>query len=124
MKNREIVKVLCLPYCSFYKEGKEEMLCLCAELLMMILESDKRELVLNVLLSKGSEKRPDEKVYYHDRQSLEHLCSKCGFYITECDFTDPDFKGYSNPCGGFMAIMKLLKAQAVSWDEIVSVVKA
>jgi len=120
MKNREIVKILCLPYCSFYKEGKEEMLCFCAELLMMILESDKREMVIDVL---SSNKGPTEKVYYQDRQSLEHLCSKCGFYITGCDFTDPDFKGYSPPCGGYIAIMKLLRAHAVSWDKISSVVK-
>ncbi len=110
MKNDELVEKICKPFCSFYKEGKEEMLCRGAEIFRKIFNNSQNERFLAYF----NEEISCPKVFYQNDEMLKKICRKCEFYITGCDFTDPDFKGYSPPCGGYIAVVCLIKEKNIT----------
>ncbi|RMF96629.1 MAG: hypothetical protein D6734_03425 [Candidatus Schekmanbacteria bacterium] len=116
MKDDEIIEKICKPFCSFYKEGKEEMLCKGAEILKEILSKLPQKRFHNYF--KGDVLCP--KIIYQNGEMLERICRQCNFYISGCDFTDPDFKGYSPPCGGYIAIVCLIREEKIFLRELLN----
>lgn len=114
MKNEELVKKICIPFCSFYKEAKEEMLCRGADIFRRIFDNSRGKYFLSLFDSKES----CPLVFYQRGELFDKVCRKCEFYITGCDFTDPDFKGYSPPCGGYIAIVVLIKEGRITLQEL------
>ena len=114
MKNEDLITKICIPFCSFYKEGKEEMLCRGADIFRRIFSHSRGKYFLS--LFDRNEICPS--VIYQTGEFLEKVCKNCEFYITGCDFTDPDFKRYSPPCGGYIAIVSLIKEDKITLQEL------
>jgi hypothetical protein len=106
-KKEHLIRTLCLPYCCYYKPGKnEELRCRGAavvERLMragMRLPSDERSL-----------KVPGRSTTELMQQLL---CRTCDFRQHDCDFAED---GESDPCGGFIFLSKLLASGAIAVED-------
>lgn len=93
MKEPRFEKLVCEPYCRFYKGGKEEQAC--AGLLFFQERFDWND--LNRLLQTLEMDRWDAS---EDEVLLKILCEKCDFAEDGCGFREGEDD--SPPCGGYI----------------------
>jgi hypothetical protein len=107
-KKEQLVQSLCLPFCCYYKPGKnEESRCSGAA-------------VVERLLRAGTQLPFDEKTLKKpDRSTTElmvrRLCRVCEFREHDCDFAED---GSLSPCGGFVYLSKLLASGAITVEDV------
>lgn len=103
MTKEELQELLCAPYCSFYKPGKdEELACKGSLIFKDLLEEGKKvpvmtdRIVLNI-------KTEDDL--------FQVICRTCPFFEQDCDFAEWKRKKSMNavrealnPCGGFLCL--------------------
>ena len=104
MKDKDYTGIICKGFCSYYKEGKEDLCC--GTYLFL-----KRNLTLGELcsvldLSKMDE-RPSEYFSTADDEIKRLICDKCDFAVDGCDFRED---GSHPPCGGYSIVGILLKS--------------
>jgi hypothetical protein len=125
MKEINLAERLCLNFCPYYKPVKNnELACM-------------GFLILERLIKKGKEisfEKSDKKLYAAtERTLIQHMCIKCSFYESDCDFVSNTLsptpgKGgtvgmrnkvaFPPPCGGFMLLGYLLETSVISIDDI------
>jgi hypothetical protein len=105
-KNNYLIQTICRPLCAYYKPGKnEELLCRAAEVALR-------------LPAKSGEKRCGAgagKTQTHAKEIAREVCAACGFRENDCDFAR-DAK--AKPCGGYLYLVQILEAGAVTADEV------
>jgi hypothetical protein len=103
MKDKDYTSVICKGFCSFYREGKEDLCC--GTYLFLKNNLTLRELCFLLDLSKMDE-RPSECVFPADEEIKRLVCNKCDFLVDGCDFRED---GSHPPCGGYSIIEMLLR---------------
>jgi hypothetical protein len=107
-KNEALVQTLCLPYCHYYKQGKNEDL-LCRGALV----------VERLILSGRGLMGPGKDQYHADPATrelmLHRLCIACDFRENDCDFAR-DLR--AQPCGGFILLTGLLRSGMITIEDI------
>ncbi len=102
MKDKDYAGIICKGFCSFYKEGKEDLCC--GTYLFL-----KRNLTLRELRSVLDLSKMDEcssKYFFPADDEIKRLvCDKCDFLVDGCDFRED---GSHPPCGGYSIIKTLL----------------
>ncbi|MBF0506267.1 MAG: hypothetical protein HQL09_05475 [Nitrospirae bacterium] len=102
MKDKAYTGIICKKFCSFYKEGKEDLYCGTYSFL-------KNNLTLRELRSvlELSEKPdcPSKSAPNTDEEIRSLVCEKCDFLIDGCDFREDSSHP---PCGGYHIIEMLL----------------
>lgn len=109
VKNKALIQMLCLPFCIYYKPGKnEEFLCRGAVIAERLMRSGR-----NLLAGQKNLCVPD-----HDTIELavRLLCSACGFRENDCDFAQDR---QAHPCGGFVFLSRLLDTKTILAGDIV-----
>ncbi len=106
-KNKTLVQKLCLPYCAYYKPGRnEEFLCQGA-------------LVFHRLMEAGRPVAPAKPGAKPDPGTIElivnKLCMACDFQEHDCDFMEDR---HSPACGGFVLLSQLVLSGQIVIDEI------
>lgn len=85
--------IICKRFCSYYKEGKEELSCGAFKLLKISITPGELTALIEGKFSAGILIEPED------------LCQRCDFRFDDCDF----YAGLSDrPCGGYN-ILKILK---------------
>ncbi len=102
MKDKEYTGMICKNFCSFYKEGKEDLLC--GTYLFLRKNLTPRELSSAIKLS-GRRKHPTAGASPADEEIKSLVCRKCDFLVDGCDFRE---NGSQPPCGGYYIIEMLL----------------
>jgi hypothetical protein len=103
MKEKIYIDIICKGFCSFFREGKEEIQCGGYQLLTDTLTlSELEHLTSFINRNEGLKKQvpPDDETLF------ELVCRKCDFRIDGCDYRQ-DRSG--PPCGGFILIRELVK---------------
>lgn len=107
-KNEALVNILCLPYCHYYKPGRnEELLCRGATVVQRLIDSGRRP-------SPG-EKLPGDIDYATRERIIESICGVCEFREHDCDFAQ-DRK--AQPCGGIVLLSGLVKAGVITVEDL------
>lgn len=107
-KNATLVQTLCLPYCHYYKQGRnEELLCRGAVVIRRLIESGRN---LSI-----EEKLPQDVNLEAQEQIIRTVCGTCEFREHDCDFAQ-DRK--ARPCGGFVLLSGLLKTGAITTKDL------
>lgn len=96
MKQEDYTEVICKGFCSFYKEGKEELLCGTYRFLRDNFTPDELAEV-----PEGIE--PD---FSEDAWLRDSICSKCDFLTDGCDYREGN---PPPPCGGYVVAEFLRK---------------
>lgn len=117
MKNKELVKLICSGYCSFYKPGKdEELACRGFTIFERRLE-ERREVPA----------RPGKMVLSTQSEDdlFQELCRRCPFFEADCDFASwkrgegrDSAREDVNPCGGFLCLGHCIDHGAVDIQDI------
>jgi hypothetical protein len=108
IKNATLVKTLCLPYCHYYKPGRnEELLCRGAVVVQRLVESG-RSLTINENPHPGIDCEYGEVV-------RQLVCGACEFRERDCDFARDRT---ACPCGGFVLLSELLKAGVIASGDL------
>jgi hypothetical protein len=102
-KDKDYTGLICKKFCSFYKEGKEDLYCGTYLFLKNNLTPHELQSILD--LSKADE-RPSEYTFHADEEIKRLACEKCDFLIDGCDFRED---GSHPPCGGYLIIEMLLE---------------
>ena len=106
-KNAALVQTLCLPYCHYYKPGRnEELLCRGAVVIERLIESG-RDLSL--------EETGQETGREVQELVTRLVCGACGFREQDCDFAQDRT---ARPCGGFELVSGLLIAGVIAIEDI------
>ena len=103
MKEAAYNKVICRNFCSFYKEGKESMVCGGYELLKKQLTSSELALLA------GQIRKPQvdlKRIPPVNKLLSDMVCRHCDFLADGCDFAE-DRSG--PPCGGYILIERLIR---------------
>ncbi len=103
MKDTDYTRIICRGFCSFYKEGKEDLCCGAFLFLKKNLTLHELRSVLD--LSKMAE-RPQKCTFSADDEIKKLVCNKCDFLVDGCDFRED---GSHPPCGGYSIIEMLLE---------------
>ena len=106
-KNKTLVQKVCMPYCAYYKPGRnEELLC-------------RGALVFNRLLQAGRTIVPAGPGPQPDPVTIElivcKMCTACDFHEHDCDFMEDR---HSPACGGFVLLSQLIMSGQIVIDEI------
>jgi hypothetical protein len=103
-KKATLVQTLCLPYCRYYKQGRnEELLCRGAVVIQRLIEAGRN---LSI------EEKPGQNLKFEAQEMIMRLvCGACEFREQDCDFAQ-DRKAC--PCGGFVLLSGLLKAGVIT----------
>ena len=111
MKKEGILKKqLCLPYCPYYKPGKnEELACRGYGVVERLLEGGKHV----SFPRSGKGRQPVGEAVSAVR---EQVCTPCAFHDEDCDFILTG--GSASPCGGFLLLAYLLEAGEITIDDI------
>jgi hypothetical protein len=108
IKNATLVKTLCLPYCHYYKPGRnEELLCRGAVVVQRLVESG-RSLTIYENPHSGIDCEYGEVV-------RQLVCGACEFRERDCDFARDRT---ACPCGGFVLLLELLKAGVIASGDL------
>lgn len=102
MKDKEYTSIVCKEFCSFYKEGKEDLYC--GTYLFLRNNLTPHELRSLVRIS-GGRKHPARRASPADTEIKKLVCNKCDFLVDGCDFRED---GSYPPCGGYYIIEMLL----------------
>lgn len=98
--------VICRNFCTFFKEGKEDMQCGTYRVLASLITASEIE-----NLVRGISPVPE---YSFDARIAELVCSQCDFLVDGCDFRD----GLDSPaCGGYVILEHLIRAGRISLRE-------
>ncbi len=107
-KDEALVQTLCLPYCRYYKQGRNEgLLCRGAVVVEQLMQSGRR-------LS-GEKRQRHEPDRATTELMVKHLCGACDFRENDCDFAR-DRK--AQPCGGFALLTELLGSRVITIEDI------
>lgn len=107
IKNKQLIQTLCLPYCIYYKPGKnEESVCRGAVVVDRLVCAGKSVAV--VLPAGKSRTVPDEFL-------VRHLCGVCDFHEHDCDFMQDQS---ATPCGGYLLLEKLLDSGMLAPEDV------
>ncbi len=108
MKNEALVQALCLPFCTYYKPGRnEELHCRGALVVERLMLSGKDVFSGGTKIAGSAEVAPDVGV--------QVVCESCDFRDHDCDFAQ-DRK--ARPCGGYVLLSRLLGAKIISIEDI------
>jgi hypothetical protein len=107
IKNEQLIQALCLPYCIYYKPGKnEESVCRGAVVVEQLVSAGKQITVV----------RPaEQRTTVPDESLVIRLCSACDFREHDCDFMQDRA---TTPCGGFILLEQLLGSGVLSLEDI------
>jgi hypothetical protein len=107
-KNTTLIQTLCLPYCRYYKPGRnEELLCRGAVVIQQLIESGRN-------LSIGE--KPHHDLDFEAQEMVtQQVCGSCEFREQDCDFSQ-DRK--ARPCGGYELTSRLLLAGVITIEDI------
>jgi hypothetical protein len=114
MAKRDIMDIVCKPFCSFFREGvKEELICNGARLLEMLMAKG----VLSPYASGGVKSLPGPE---YGRNSLleSAVCRRCSFRMDDCDFQSESPPPGAEPCGGYILLALLAAKSVVSPEEL------
>ncbi|MGO9013704.1 MAG: hypothetical protein ACLQF0_01875 [Dissulfurispiraceae bacterium] len=103
MKDKDYTSIICKGFCSFYREGKEDLSC--GTYLFLRNNLTLCELRSVLVLSKMDD-LPSGNVFPADEEIKRLVCDKCDFLVDGCDFRED---GSHPPCGGYSIIAMLLK---------------
>jgi hypothetical protein len=107
MKETAYNNVICRSFCSFYKEGKESIVCGGYKLLKNQLTLAELQLVAGqISRTEGISKEipPENKML------AELVCRQCDFLIDGCDFAE---NRSGPPCGGYIFIERLISTATI-----------
>ncbi len=104
MKTSGYTDVVCKGFCSYFKEGKDELECGGYRFLMDNFTLTELHLLIN-LLDKPEELKSQIPPDNEDLFSL--VCNKCDFRIDGCDYME---NRSGPPCGGFILVANLVKS--------------
>lgn len=98
MKAPEYTEIICRGFCSFFREGKDELACRTYSFLAeRFSPGDLSALIKDII------RTPDLS---RDRELRDLVCERCEFLIDGCDFREGV---EAPPCGGYTIIEWLLK---------------
>ncbi len=107
-KNEALVRTLCLPFCVYYKPGKnEELLCGGAVVVERLIQSGRR-----LPLAEKLQTAPDGQA---GELMVRHLCGVCDFREHDCDFMQDRT---ASPCGGYIYLTQLLASDVIVIEDI------
>ena len=107
-KNEALVQTLCLPYCHYYKQDKnEDLLCRGALVVERLILSGRS------LISPGKVRRNADPAT--EELMLRRLCIACDFRENDCDFARDR---RAQPCGGFTLLVGLLRSGIITIEDI------
>ncbi|MBF0565948.1 MAG: hypothetical protein HQK89_11950 [Nitrospirae bacterium] len=98
MKDAAYTKLICKPFCEFYSEGKESLLCGTYKYVRDRIGAPELE-----HLTTGEDLKPD---FTHERFIKEEICLRCDFFADGCDYVTGV---HSPPCGGYRVVEVLKK---------------
>lgn len=98
MKDSAYTKLICRPFCEFYSEGKESLLCGTYKYVRDRIGAPELE-----RLTTGEEPTAD---FIHERFIREQICPNCDFFVDGCDYIAGV---HSPPCGGYRVVEVLKK---------------
>ncbi len=104
MAKSDIKDFVCVPFCSFYREGaKEELICNGARVVEILLKRG----VLSPERLTAMKGRPCPAV--RREPALEaKVCGECPFRAEDCDFQSATPPPNARPCGGFILLSLLM----------------
>lgn len=109
IKNEALIQMLCLPFCIYYKPGKnEELICRGGIIVERLMRSGR-----NLIVAKEDLREPDQAAI---ELTVQHLCSACHFRDDDCDFAQDR---QAVPCGGFVFLSRLLDSRTISAEDII-----
>jgi hypothetical protein len=108
MKDKDYTSVICRGFCSFYKEGKEDLFCGTYLFLKNNLTLCELRSVIDLSKMDG---RAQGYVFPADEEIKRLVCDKCDFLVDGCDFMED---GSHPPCGGFSIIKMLLAPRRIA----------
>ena len=98
---------LCLPFCAYYKPGRnEELACRGYEVVKRLMQSGK------ILPLSDAERRFDRS---RAEAVVRALCTACAFQEDGCDFMQDR---NAPPCGGFVLLARLVEAGIIEIGDI------
>lgn len=107
MKTSSLVQTLCVPFCVYYKPGKnEELACKGYAVLERLMQGGRR------IDCERCGQAPATTV---SDLLVQKMCMSCDFHEQDCDFMQDRTAA---PCGGFVLISQLLGSGAIAPDEI------
>jgi hypothetical protein len=106
-KNKTLVQKLCIPYCAYYKPGRnEELLCGGAS-------------VVKRWIQEGRQLAPEKLGGEPDHATIEliveKMCTACDFQAHDCDFMEDR---HTPACGGFVFLSKLVMSGQIVMSDI------
>ncbi len=108
MKKEALVHVLCLPFCAYYKPGRnEELRCRGALIVERLMESG-RDVVTGGTKLINSDEAVSELM-------IRAVCGACDFREHDCDFAQDR---QARPCGGYVLLSRLLGSKSISIEDI------
>ena len=98
-KNDALARLLCAPYCGYYKPDKnEELLCGGAVVIERLVQSGRIASPLQAApVPPGNDAREQVAIL---------VCNTCAFREQDCDFAEDRSK---QPCGGFLLLAELIQ---------------
>ncbi len=109
-KNEALIRTVCRPYCRYYKQDKnEDLLCRGAVVIERLILSGK-----SIFLPAEKKNRLSAGSSV-DELIVNHLCAACAFRQNDCDFAQD---GTSQPCGGFVLLLRLLEQGVITIEDI------
>ena len=105
----DLKKILCEPFCFYFKPGKnDELTC-------------KGYSIIEKLLQNGKDitfQKSDKVITKATEEVLvKHMCCACPFYEDDCDFIGHGKN--SPPCGGFTLLVLLLQSDCIDIADII-----
>jgi hypothetical protein len=108
-KNKALIQMLCLPFCIYYKPGKNEgLLCRGAVIVERLMRSGR-----NLLAGQKNLRVPDHNTI---ELAVRLLCSACDFRENDCNFAQDR---HAHPCGGFVFLSRLLDTKTILAEDII-----
>ena len=104
----DLVKNLCVNFCSYYKPlKKEELACGGFVVVKRLIDMGKE------IPFEKSDRRPSPCI---EEKLSTALCPTCPFYESDCDYILQE--GDASPCGGFIFLGLLLDSGIISIDDV------
>jgi hypothetical protein len=106
-KDRYCVESVCLPFCKYYKPGRnEELVCKAYTVVERLIRQGK------TIKTEASEQEIDREM---SELIVQKVCMACDFHERDCDFMEDRT---ASPCGGFILLARLLMAGTMTREDI------
>lgn len=112
MKNEHYTRLICEKACSFYKPGKEDLLCEGYRYLARTYSPEELARLLAEVTMNFHMQQSFQGFIHEHLQNV--LCERCDFRIDGCDFAE-DCSG--PPCGGYRIMHCLSACEAQNREE-------